>query len=78
MMSPPPRLQMARRFAAAAKFASSVVSGAFKRRKIARGNAAAFVGEMWNAAFAPRAFAATLAQKVFTNGKSDCELVAGL
>ena len=26
----------------------------------------------------PRAFAATLAQKVFTNGKSDCELVAGL
>ena len=26
----------------------------------------------------PRAFAATLAQKAFTNGKSDCELVAGL
>jgi len=27
---------------------------------------------------APEAFAATLARKVFTNGRSDCELVAGL
>ena len=27
---------------------------------------------------APEAFAATLARKAFTNGKSDCELVAGL
>lgn len=49
----------ARRFLTAARFSSGIVRGAFERRKVARGNAAALVGEMWNAAFAPRAFAAT-------------------